>query len=210
MIAEDIVLMNQLHKRYGFTGPTVELGGLEEPIVAHYAENVGMALDIEVAPGRRIKVPHPDQNKRYAAIKRPWSFIDPGYLILNPEYGHAPIEELPRTYAGAFNLVIMVSVFEHVDNPYIASDAIFALMKPGGYLFNSTPFLFPHHPSPEDNFRYSPKALRSIHTSSGFQWLEGDFHAKYRSSAGVGDTNPERWLDPQALMFSYALCRKPL
>jgi SAM-dependent methyltransferase len=113
-------------------------------------------------------------------------------------------------YPNKFNLVILVSVFEHVDNPYKASDSIFAIMKPGGYLFNSTPFLFPHHPSPEDNFRYSPKALRSIHTDSGFEWLEGDFHAKYRSSAGIGDTNPERMLDPQALMFSYALCRKPL
>jgi hypothetical protein len=209
MIAEDLVLMNQLHRKYRFQGPVAELGGLRDSMVANYHENLKMVIPVEVAPGRVIKVPHPDQDVRYTRIHRPWSFIDPEYAIFNPEYGDPFIEDLPAAHAGKFNLIIMVSVLEHVANPYRASDAIFALLKPGGYLFNSTPFLFPYHPSPEDNFRYSPKALRSIHEESGFQWLEGDFHANFRSSAGIGDTNPERRLDPQALMFSYALCRKP-
>ena len=78
----------------------------------------------------------------------------------------------------------MVSVFEHVDNPYVVSDALYKILRPGGFLINSTPFLFPHHPSPEDNFRYSPEALRKIHTQSGFEWLEGDFHINYSSKQG--------------------------
>jgi hypothetical protein len=210
MIADDLVLMNRLHRKYSFTGPTAELGGLQDPMVANYTENIKTAITVDVGDGRVIKVPHPNQEIRYTQVHRPWSFIDPEYTIINPEYGHPPIEELPALYPGKFNLVILVSVFEHVENPYKASDAIFAIMKPGGYLFNSTPFLFPYHPSPEDNFRYSPKALRTIHASSGFAWLEGDFHARYTSDMGIGDTNPERRLHPQALMFSYALCRKPL
>ena len=129
MIAEDLVLMNQLHRKYRFQGPVAELGGLRDSMVANYQENLKMVLQVQVAPGRVIKVPHPDQDVRYTLIHRPWSFIDPEYVIFNPEYGDAPIEDLPAAHAGKFNLIIMVSVLDHVANPYRASDAIFALLK---------------------------------------------------------------------------------
>lgn len=209
MLTEDIELVRKLHEKYRFPSPVVDLGGLESPHVANYHISMGKALTVD-AEGRKVKVPHPVQNDRYLVIPRPWNFLDPDYLVLNPEYGHPPIEELPETFSNRFGLAIMVSVFEHVENPYIVSDAIFKLMKPGGYLFNSTPFLFPYHPSPEDNFRYSPKALERIHRSSGFEYLEGGFHATFRSAEGIGDTNPERYLDPQAMSFTFALVRKPL
>lgn len=210
MILEDIALVKKLHERFGFSGPAVDLGGLEAPHVADYAHSREKALEIDVGGGRKVRIPHPVQNDRYWEVPRPWSFIDSGYQVLNPEYGHPPIEELPKSFQDHFNFAIMVSVFEHVANPYVVSDAIFKIMKPGGYLFNSTPFIFPYHPSPEDNFRYSPKALERIHSSSGFRWLAGDFHGCYRSSDGVGDADPERHLDPQAMAFSWCLCRKPL
>lgn len=210
MIMEDIELMQRLHARYQFHGPAVDLGGLEVPSIADYAHSKRKAIEVDAGGGRKIKVPHPEQNDRYRQMPRPWSYIDKDYMILNPEYGHPPIEELPKIFQDHFNLAIMVSVFEHVENPYVVSDAIFKIIKPGGYLFNSTPFQFPYHPSPEDNFRYSPKALERIHKASGFEWVEGAFHGQYRSSDGVGDTNPERYLDPQSMSFSYALVRKPL
>jgi len=104
----------------------------------------------------------------------------------------------------------MVSVFEHVKNPYVVSNALFDIISPGGYLFNSAPFLFPYHPSPEDNFRFSPNALKTIHESSGFEVLQSDFHVNYKTTDGVGDTNPNNYRAPQAIMASFALCRKPL
>lgn len=210
MILEDVKLLKKLHQKYGFSPTVVDLGGLETTSIADYSISKAKALDVEVGGGRRVKVPHAEQNDRYLRLVRPWEFMDPKYDIINPEYGHPPIEALPNIYPNHYGLAIMVSVFEHVENPYTVSKAIFDILKPGGYLFNSTPFIFPYHPSPEDNFRYSPKALERIHQSSGFEWLEGDFHAVYRSSEGIGDTNSERYLDPQAMAFSYALCRKPL
>lgn len=210
MIMEDIELVRRMHARYRFMGPAVDLGGLEMPNVADYSISKAKALRLDAGGGRKVTVPHPEQNDRYRQIHRPWSFIEPDYLILNPEYGHPPIEEMTGIYPERFGLAIMVSVFEHVENPYVVSDAIFKLIKPGGYLFNSTPFIFPYHPSPEDNFRYSPKALERIHRSSGFEWVEGDFHGRYRSTDGVGDTHSQRFLDPTPLCFSHALVRKPL
>lgn len=213
MFKEDIILIKNLHKKYNFKKPLLDAGGLEEPTIADYQMSINKAINIEISNNEGIKiflsVPHPEQKDRYIKIRRPFSFIDNNYLILNPEYGDPFIEDLPKKYKNYFNTVILVSVFEHVENPYVVSNALFEILKPKGYLINSTVFLFPFHPSPEDNFRYSPLALKRIHESSGFKWIEGDFHINYSSKLGIGDTNPENYGAPQAVMACYALCQKP-
>jgi hypothetical protein len=215
MFKKDIDLVKQLHRKYSFNSPLLDAGGLKNPCVSDYEVSISKALHFVVndsAQGiseHKVTIPHPEQSDRYVNVSYPWSFIDPNYTILNPEYGDPWIEDLPALYAQSFNTVVMVSVFEHVVNPYIVSQAIFDLLKPGGYFFNSTPFLFPYHPSPEDNFRYSPQALKHIHTSTGFNWIEGDFHINYSSKLGVGDTNPSNYGAPTGIMASFALCQKP-
>ncbi|MEK6832859.1 MAG: methyltransferase domain-containing protein [Nanoarchaeota archaeon] len=211
MFKKDLDLVKELHKKYNFLAPLIDAGGMESPTIADYEISIRKAYRQTIKLNgidREVVVPHEEQKDRYVNIKRPWSFIDPNYIIENPEYGGSFIEDLPKKYNNYFNTIIMVSVFEHVNNPYKISDCLFQILKPGGYLFNSTPFLFPHHPSPEDNFRFSPVALRRIHESSGFKWLEGDFHINYPVNAGIGDTNPARYLQLQPMMVSYALCRK--
>gem|GEM_PF-1572304 len=213
MFKKDIELIKCLHERYNFKAPLLDVGGLEEPTIADYEISINKAIHIELDDGKGLKfhatIPHPVQNDRYIRIPRPFSFIDPSYVILNPEYGDPYIEDLPKIEDfPKFNTIIMVSVFEHVSNPYVVSNALFEILKPGGYLINSTPFLFPYHPSPEDNFRYSPIALKRIHESSGFKWIEGDFHINYSSKLGIGDTNPQNYGAPQAVIACYALCQK--
>jgi len=215
MFKKDIELIHSLNAKYGFQPPLLDAGGLEKPVIADYEISIAKALSLTLTIGDNrqweVKIPHPEQGDRYLAITRPWTFIDADYRILNPEYGHPLIEGFAMIpeYANHFGTIIMVSVFEHVENPYVVSDAVYQLLKPGGYLINSTPFLFPYHPSPEDNFRYSPEALKNIHQKSGFEWLEGDFHINYSSKQGIGDTNPANYGAPQSIMVSYALCRKP-
>lgn len=213
MFKKDIDLVRSLHEKYHFQSPMLDAGGLEQPAIADYEISIAKALTLDLdLNGRKwsVRIPHPDQSDRYVQMRRPWSFVDENYTILNPEYGDPGIEDLPQKYRESFNTVVLVSVFEHVENPYVVSDALFQLLKPGGYLINSVPFVFPYHPSPEDNFRYSPVALKRIHERSGFQWLEGDFHVNYSSAMGIGDTNPANYGAPQTIMACYALCRKPL
>ena len=213
MFKRDLDVAKQCHEKYEFKGPLLDAGGLENPAIADYEISAKKARTVayvtERGSTRVTTVPHEDQNDRYLQIRRPWTFIDPNYVILNPDRGDPFIEDLPAKYPEAFNTIILVSVLEHVDNPYKVSDALFAILKPGGYLFNSTPFLFPYHPSPNDNFRFSPQALKMIHESSGFRWLEGDFHINHSTKEGIGDTNPANYGAPQAIMASYALCQKP-
>jgi SAM-dependent methyltransferase len=208
MFKKDIDKIKELHAKYSLKGPLLDAGGLESPTIADYEISANKALDIPLGDGRVVKIPHSNQGDRYLGITRPWAFIDPEYLILNPAYGAPIIEDLPLSYAEAFETVITVSVLEHVNNPYLVSDALYKILKPGGYLFTSTPFIFPYHPSPEDNFRYSPLALKRIHEQSGFEWVEGDFHINHTTKEGIGDTNPKNYGAPQAIMASYAFCRK--
>jgi SAM-dependent methyltransferase len=212
MFKKDLDLIWELHSEFRFGSPLLDAGGLECPTIADYDISAKKAYKVKLNLGgidRDVVVPHEVQTDRYVALRRPWSFIDSKYVIENPVITGRMIEDLPAIHPNKFATVIMVSVLEHVSNPYKVSDALFAITKPGGYLIDSTPFLFPHHPSPEDNFRFSPEALKRIHESSGFKWIRGGFHVNYLTTEGVGDTNPERPLAPQAIMASYALCQKP-
>lgn len=208
MFKLDIDKVKELHTRHGFLSPLLDAGGLENPTIVDYSISVSKAHVVQVE-GRAVRVPHPIQNDRYLNIRRPWEFIDSAYKIINPANGGPWIEELPKNYCEAFNTVILVSVMEHTNNPYIVSDALFAILKPGGWLFNSVPFLFPYHPAPEDNWRFSPVALRRIHEQSGFLVTECDWHVNYSTKDGIGDTNPQNLGAPQAIIACYALCRKP-
>src|SRR5678816_1450532 len=213
MFALDIAKMRELHAKYGFSGPLLDAGGVINPTIADYEISAAKAIEVTVTDdtGKSMvhRVPHSVQGDRYVNQVRPWSFIDPNYLILNPDDRQLPIEDLPAEYPERFATVILVSVFEHVDDPYEVSDALFEILKPGGWLLNSTPFLFPYHPAPEDNWRFAPLTLKRIHERSGFVCVESDFHVNYSSKAGIGDSNPTNYGAPQAIMASYALCRKP-
>lgn len=54
-----------------------------------------------------------------------------------------------KKYSNSFDFVICFSLIEHTYNPFLACKNLFAICKPGGYIYGSAPFLFPRH-SPED------------------------------------------------------------
>ena len=204
MFKLDIDKVKELHAKHGFKGPLLDAGGVANPTIADYEISKAKAVTV-VLPHRNVIVPHHEQNDRYLSQRRPWEFIDKDYLILNPDDGQPWIEDLPKTYAGKFSTLILVSVMEHTNNPYVISDALFAILKPGGYLFNSVPFTFPYHPAPEDNWRFAPLTLKRIHEQSGFEVLESDWHVNYSTNDGIGDTNPNNYGAPQAIRACYAL-----
>jgi SAM-dependent methyltransferase len=212
MFFKDIEKVLELNAKYYFQAPLLDAGGLFNPTIANYEISKKKALKVQYTFEDKtysINAPHPIQDDRYIQISKPWKFIDNEYLILNPESGDPYIEELPERYCNKFNTVIMVSVLEHVDDPFKVVEAIFKICKPGAYFFNSTPFVFPYHPSPNDNFRFSPNGLKIVHERSGFKVLECDFHLNYTSKDAVGDTNPSNYGNIQPIMASFILCQKP-
>jgi SAM-dependent methyltransferase len=61
-----------------------------------------------------------------------------------------------------YDVVVMIEVLEHVVSPQAAISNVHHLLKPGGRLILSTPFLFPLHDCPMDYYRYTKFGLRRL------------------------------------------------
>ena len=57
---------------------------------------------------------------------------------------------------------------EHTDHPWRVVTECFRVTKPGGRCILTAPFLFPHHSSPHDYFRFSHEGLASLATDAGY------------------------------------------
>lgn len=64
--------------------------------------------------------------------------------------------------SGTVDAVIIVAVLEHVLEPWVVSEEIYRVLKPGGAVFAETPFLQHVHEGPYDFTRF---------TESGHRWL---------------------------------------
>lgn len=73
-------------------------------------------------------------------------------------------EVLPRQ----FDLIIADQVFEHLKWPYRAGRNAAAMLKPGGYLIVSTPFMVRVHRVPIDCSRWTPDGLSYLLQECGF------------------------------------------
>lgn len=70
---------------------------------------------------------------------------------------------------GSFDTVVLSEVIEHVpvpDLPRIANE-VYRVLKPGGVLLASTPFVYPQH-GPPDYARHTPQSVEELFHAAGF------------------------------------------
>lgn len=79
-------------------------------------------------------------------------------------------EALPIGDATA-DAVLSSQVIEHLRNPLQAIAEAARVLKPGGYLFLSFPFLYPLHALPHDYWRLSENTVRTALTDNGLAVL---------------------------------------
>lgn len=75
---------------------------------------------------------------------------------------HYDITDL-RFPDASFDVVVCMSILEHVPDPQRAIAELHRVLKPGGRIWIQLPFHYPYHESPKDYWRVSPDGLR--------QWL---------------------------------------
>ncbi len=85
------------------------------------------------------------------------------WKYLNLDARHAPdyigsAEDVPAPDK-TFDTVLMLEVLEHVENPEKALDEVFRILKPGGRLIMSMPFMYRHHRNPIDLVRWTHEKL---------------------------------------------------
>jgi len=73
---------------------------------------------------------------------------------------------------GSFDVVFATEVFEHVHDLEHALCEIYRVLKQGGILFFTIPYVWPLHEVPNDEYRYTPFALEQIFKRAAFSETE--------------------------------------
>lgn len=68
----------------------------------------------------------------------------------------------------SIDCAISTEVFEHCSDPESVIKEIYRVLKPGGMLFFTVPFLWPLHEVPYDEYRYTPFSIERHLLNSGF------------------------------------------
>jgi len=67
----------------------------------------------------------------------------------------------------SFDIVLCTEVLEHTRKPFQVMDEIARVLKPGGYLLLSVPFIYPVHEAPHDHWRFTVYGLEDISHTVG-------------------------------------------
>ena len=70
-----------------------------------------------------------------------------------------------------FDVVWLSAVLEHVRKPWLVAEQVYEVLKPGGVVLVSVPFIQKRHGSPNDYYRYTVDGLRSLFDR--FEEIEG-------------------------------------
>lgn len=77
---------------------------------------------------------------------------------------------MPELADASIDAIFVLEVLEHVPEPAAAMAEMRRVLKPGGTILASTPFLFEIHQAPHDYYRYTRHGL--AHLFSGFEAVE--------------------------------------
>ncbi len=93
------------------------------------------------------------------------------YYVTDTDGARAAADSLPYR-DDEFDTVVLLQVLEHVPRPWKVVEECARVCKPGGFLLASVPFLFPHHPSPKDYYRYTHEGLANLAEQSNLEIRE--------------------------------------
>ena len=122
----------------------------------------GLVLDVGcgVKPYRSLLLAPPSRATAYVGVDLPGN----PYATPDLEWDGA---SLPKPDASV-DAVLMTEVLEHCAEPAAVLKEVCRVLRPGGFLFITTPFIWPIHAIPHDEYRFTPFALERLLTAAGF------------------------------------------
>lgn len=73
---------------------------------------------------------------------------------------------------GSYDYVVSTSMLEHTPHPWRVVEEVYKVLRPGGILYLSAPWMFPLHGEPHDYWRFSLPCLQGLVRDAGFIELE--------------------------------------
>jgi SAM-dependent methyltransferase len=121
----------------------------------------GEVLDVGcgLMPYKRLIEQAPSQAKRVTGVDLPNDRYQPD-LVWD---GQA----IPLPDASV-DSAMLTEVLEHCPDPQAVLTEVARVLRPGGFLFLTVPFIWPIHEVPHDEFRYTPYSLRRMLDRAGF------------------------------------------
>ena len=108
------------------------------------------------------------EGRRYVAIDRGVGDVKWDYAKLDAV---AELERIPLK-SGLVDLVLCTETLEHLPRPGRVLAELCRVLKPGGTIALSVPFLHPVHQAPHDYFRFTPYGLSHLFQEAGFKKVE--------------------------------------
>ncbi len=131
-----------------------------ERLIAHRNSMLGKVLDYGAGGGKNRLLLTPNQGV-YVAFD-----LTPPIDGVVGDVHSAPFAD------SSFDVVVCNQVLEHVPRPTIVVREIYRLVKHGGLVLVTAPFMFPYHADPGDYFRYSQSGLSEIFREAGFSIID--------------------------------------
>jgi SAM-dependent methyltransferase len=104
----------------------------------------------------------------------------------------------------SFDTVISTQVMEHVNNPFLMASQIGKILKVGGKVILTAPFLIPLHSGPDDYFRFTKNGLSEIFKQSGFAIIESGYYGGF--PAVISEMIHFSWFNPYKHQGVWARC----
>jgi D-inositol-3-phosphate glycosyltransferase len=106
----------------------------------------------------------------------------------------ASAESLPLD-DGSVDAVLMTEVLEHIATPANALAEAARILRPGGRIFLTVPFIWMLHEMPYDYFRYTPSGLRVLLAQAGFEDVTVTSRGNFFTALGQLFQTTPAWLE---------------
>ena len=144
---------------------------IRDALRAHLDRFEGTFLDIGCGsqPYRRLITQPPSRVARYVGLDlRQVENGPPAYAPADVEWDGA---RMPFA-TDSVDCAMATEVLEHCPDPLVVLREAHRVIRPGGSLFVTVPFLWPLHDTPHDHYRYTTFALERMLAVAGFSAID--------------------------------------
>jgi SAM-dependent methyltransferase len=153
-----------------------------------YSHPMARVLKFQMLLAYLNEIPRGDKVLDYGSGDRPYEelfltkfgeYLAADYAAANLKHARRPELYIENNHVPLSNAsvdcVVLTEVLEHIYDPKSALAEIHRLLKPGGHILGSVPFVIGEHESPFDYHRYTSFCLRKMFEDSGFEVLHLDY-----------------------------------